>query len=73
MFVLYSVLFYSLKLIWAVSVNFEDDFMILISHMFAFFKRLISAKPECSRGGGGFWGWGGGRGGEEGFYCFLHS
>ena len=28
-------------------------FMILISHMFAFFKRLISAKPECSRGGGG--------------------
>ena len=24
-------------------------FMILISHMFAFFKRLISAKPECSR------------------------
>ena len=28
-------------------------FMILISHMFAFFKRLISAKPECSQGGGG--------------------
>ena len=28
-------------------------FMILISHMFAFFKRLISAKPECSGGGGG--------------------
>ena len=28
-------------------------FLILISHMFAFFKRLISAKPECSRGGGG--------------------
>ena len=28
-------------------------YMILISHMFAFFKRLISAKPECSRGGGG--------------------
>ena len=27
-------------------------FMILISHMFAFFKRLISAKPECSPGGG---------------------
>ena len=28
-------------------------FLILISHMFAFFKRLISTKPECSRGGGG--------------------
>ena len=28
-------------------------FLILISHMFAFFKRLISAKPQCSRGGGG--------------------
>ena len=28
-------------------------FLILISHMFAFFKRLISAKPECSPGGGG--------------------
>ena len=27
-------------------------FLIIISHMFAFFKRLISAKPECSRGGG---------------------
>ena len=23
-------------------------FLILISHMFAFFKRLISAQPECS-------------------------
>ena len=31
----------------------ELMFMILISHMFAFFKRLISAKPECSPGGGG--------------------
>ena len=28
-------------------------FLILISRRFAFFKRLISAKPECSRGGGG--------------------
>ena len=28
-------------------------FLILISQMFAFFKRLISAKPQCSRGGGG--------------------
>ena len=28
-------------------------FLILISHMFAFFKRLISAKPQCSGGGGG--------------------
>ena len=28
-------------------------FLILISHKFAFFKRLISAKPECSPGGGG--------------------
>ena len=28
-------------------------FMILISHMFAFFKRLISAKRECSPAGGG--------------------
>ena len=28
-------------------------FMILISHMFAFFKCLISAKPECSPGGEG--------------------
>ena len=28
-------------------------FLILISHMFAFFKCLISAKPECSPGGGG--------------------
>ena len=27
-------------------------FLILISHIFAFFKRLISAKPECSRGRG---------------------
>ena len=26
--------------------------LILISHMFAFYKRLISAKPECSLGGG---------------------
>ena len=26
-------------------------FLILISHMFAFFKRLISAKPQCSGGG----------------------
>ena len=32
-------------------------FLILISRRFAFFKRLISAKPECSRVGGG-----GGRG-----------
>ena len=31
----------------------ELMFMILISHMFAFSKRLISAKPECSPGGGG--------------------
>ena len=30
--------------------------LILISHMIAFFKRLISAKPECSPG----WGGGGG-------------
>ena len=28
-------------------------FMILISHMFAFFKRLTSAEPECSPGGWG--------------------
>ena len=28
-------------------------FLILISRRFAFFKRLISAKPECSQGGGG--------------------
>ena len=28
-------------------------FLILISPMFAFFKRLISAKPQCSGGGGG--------------------
>ena len=28
-------------------------FLILISRRFAFYKRLISAKPECSRGGGG--------------------
>ena len=28
-------------------------FLILISRRFAFFKRLISAKPEFSRGGGG--------------------
>ena len=28
-------------------------FLILISHMFAFFKRLISAKPGCSQGEGG--------------------
>ena len=34
-------------------------FLILISRRFAFFKRLISAKPECSRVGGGG---GGGRG-----------
>ena len=27
-------------------------FLILISRRFAFFKRLISAKPECSRVGG---------------------
>ena len=27
-------------------------FLILISHMFASFKRLISAKPECSGGRG---------------------
>ena len=27
-------------------------FLILISRRFVFFKRLISAKPECSRGGG---------------------
>ena len=33
-------------------------FLILISRRFAFFKRLISAKPECSR----VWGGGGGRG-----------
>ena len=32
-------------------------FLILISRRFAFFKRLISAKPECSGGWGG-----GGRG-----------
>ena len=31
----------------------ELMFLILISHKFAFFKRLISAKPECSPGGGG--------------------
>ena len=30
-------------------------FLILISHMFAFFKRLISAKPECSPGGRGLY------------------
>ena len=41
-------------------------FLILISRRFAFFKRLISAKPECSRGGGG--------GGERwGLYFFLHA
>ena len=28
-------------------------FLILISRRFAFFKHLISAKPECSGGGGG--------------------
>ena len=37
-------------------------FLILIAHMFAFFIRLISAKPECSRGGGG-----------GGLYFFLHA
>ena len=37
-------------------------FLILIWHMFASFKRLISAKPECSRGGGG----------GGGLYFFLH-
>ena len=35
-------------------------FLILISRRFAFFKRLIPAKPECSRGGGGL-------------YFFLHA
>ena len=39
-------------------------FLILISRRFAFYKRLISAKPECSRGGGGG---GGGRGSI--FFC----
>ena len=28
-------------------------FLILISYMYTFFKRLISAKPECSPPGGG--------------------
>ena len=40
-------------------------FLILISHMLAFFKRLISAKPECSRGGGG------GGGGGSLFFSFT--
>ena len=40
-------------------------FLILISRRFAFFKRLISAKPECSRVGGG--------GGGGGLYFFLHA
>ena len=39
-------------------------FLILNLHMFAFFKRLIFAKPECSPGGGG----GGGV-----FIFFLHA
>ena len=39
-------------------------FLILISHMFAFFKRLISAKPEMFPGGGG-----GGGGGVSIFFC----
>ena len=30
-------------------------FLILISHKFAFFKHLISAKPECSPGWGGLY------------------
>ena len=41
-------------------------FLILISRRFAFFKRLISAKPECPRGGGG-------RGAGEGSLFFLHA
>ena len=43
-------------------------FLILISHMFAIFKRLIYAKPECSRGGGG-----GGGGGSLFFSACVGS